>query len=947
MNRALGYRTVFVLSLLVGLVGSGIGPSVASASFGLNNFDFAFTEADGSPAVTAGSHPYAMTTRFDVNTRIDPLFGEVPDGEIKNFSFVGPMGLAGSPMATPRCSEEDFHGHSEGNNETETFSECPDSTAVGTASLVLNNGSSSTNFGVPISNLVPLPGEVARLGFIAIAVPVTIDIHVSEDPPYRLIATTENVSQARQLVSSEITLWGNPSDPAHDPVRGNCVAVGESGTPVPGTNIRSRGSCPFDAPKRAFLTLPTACLGPLSVNYRAESWEGTVDQGGLLTHDNSVPPQALGLEGCDRVPFSPTASIRPTGAAASSPTGLETGLDISDPGLLDPGRNAQSSIRKAEIVLPPGLTTNASIADGLGSCSEAQLAKETASSPPGAGCPNSSKVGTVSVETPLVEEVLTGSLYVAQPYQNPFHSLLAAYMVIKSPTLGIAIKQPVRVETDPDTGRLTAIAEELPQLPFSHFRLHLREGSRSVLASPASCGSYDAFARMTPWSGGALVTSTSTFEIVTGPTGSGCPSGSLPFHPDLVAGTVNNAAASYSPFDLRLSRADGEQALKSFSIEMPPGLLGRLKGVQRCSDAAIQAAGAKTGSEEEEHPSCPADSSLGHTLAGAGVGSSLTYVPGSLYLGGPYRGAPLSIVAITPAKVGPFDLGTVVIREPLRIEPETGRVRVEATDAIPRILQGIPVQARDVRISVDRPRFTLNPTSCAREVVMATVNGYEDGVAAPTVPFQAADCASLAFSPKLRLRLAGGTHRGANPKLRAVVSMPQEGGANIAKAQVTLPHSEFLEQGHIRTICTRVQFNQGAVPGEGCPKGAVYGWAKAITPLLGEPLEGPVFLRSSNHPLPDMVAALHGEGVSITVVGRIDSGKGGRIRSTFESVPDAPVSKFILEMQGGKKGLLVNSRNLCQAKAHATATFTGQNGKLHQEKPFVVAHCPRRSGRLR
>jgi hypothetical protein len=371
---------------------------------------------------------------------------------------------------------------------------------------------------------------------------------------------------------------------------------------------------------------------------------------------------------------------------------------------------------------------------------------------------------------------------------------------------------------------------------------------------------------------------------------------------------------------------------------------GKLAGSPFCSDLSIAAAHSRErqphgGQEELDNPSCPSASQIGRTLVGAGVGPSLTYPHGKVYLAGPYQGAKLSIVAITTAKVGPFDLGNVVIRQALKVDPDTAEVTADGSsaDPIPHILQGIVVHARDIRVYVDRQNFILNPTSCERMSATASVSGLGSPVDVSS-PFQAADCASLGFKPQLALSLSGGTKRGDTPKFKAVLTA-RPGDANIGAAVVTLPHSEFLEQAHIRTVCTRVQFSAGSGNGEQCPKGSIYGRVTAATPLLDEPLTGPVFLRSSSHKLPDLVAALHSGKVDINLAGRIDSVRNGRIRNTFEAVPDAPVTKFTLEMQGGKKGLLVNSQNICRGKHRAIATFIGQSGKRHEFNPLVKAKC--------
>ncbi|HMB53839.1 MAG TPA: hypothetical protein VKU40_11000, partial [Thermoanaerobaculia bacterium] len=404
---------------------------------------------------------------------------------------------------------------------------------------------------------------------------------------------------------------------------------------------------------------------------------------------------------------------------------------------------------------------------------------------------------------------------------------------------------------------------------------------------------------------------------------------------------------------MRLTRGDGMQDLSNFSAVLPPGVVGRIAGVGRCSEAQIAFARARQGSRggrvEQAHPSCPARSVLGHTTAGAGVGSQLTYVPGTLYLAGPYKGAPLSVVSITPAVAGPFDAGVVVVRVGLKLNPTTGVVEVDgaASDPIPHILKGIPLNVRDLRVYTDRPGFTLNATSCEPSATYATLWGagtvldpsFETPVAR-AARYQAAGCAALAFKPKLAIKLKGGPRRGAHPALRAVVT-PRPGDANFARAVVKLPTSAFLDQAHIRTICTRVQFAAGPGGGALCPKGARYGYARAWSPLLDAPAQGPVYLRSSNHKLPDLVVALTGPPSApfqIELSARIDSVRGG-IRSTFPAIPDLPVSRFILDMQGGKKGLIVNSRHLCHkpGRNRARSNIRGQNGRFSKTRPRVVA----------
>ena len=919
---------------LAALAAFAMGTGTAHAGFGLANGDVLFGTADGSVATQAGSHPYAFTTILSANTVAVPG-GFLPDEEVKDLEINLPPGLVGAPHAVPRCSSEDFI-------TLDPAPACPASTMIGKAKIEGGFGpwpvGGAQQPEAMVFNLAPPPGVASKIGFSVLGSPVTIETVVSERPPYNLITHVTNVPDVIQFIGATVTLWGVPGDPRHTDEK-----------------IACHGSCEAGLGEVPFLTLPRACSGPLTSSIVLDSWQHPgvwTAPFTSVTHNQAQPPEPLGMTGCEKLGFSPSITAAPTAKAASSPSGLDFGLGVHDEGITSAAGIAQSDIRKVEVTLPEGFSINPSQAEGLVSCSEADLARESHDSEPGSGCPGASKIGTVEVETPLLDESVDGALYVASPYENPFGSLVALYLVIKNEKLGIKIVQPLKVTPDPVTGRVSTVAEELPQLPFSHFRLHFREGARSPLSTPAACGTYPVNATLYPWSGGPPASSSSVFEIVSGPAAGPCPSGGTPpFRPGLLAGTINNAAGSYSPFDVRLTRTDSEQEITHFSIKLPPGVSGKLAGIPFCPDAAIAAAKAREGQprggqEEIERPSCPGASEVGHLLVGAGVGPALTYVPGKAYLAGPYHGNSLSIVAITAAKAGPFDLGTVVVREGLEVNPETAEVFVDATgsDPIPHIIRGIPVHLRDLRIHVDRRSFVLNPTNCEPTSTASTVLGSgtdfaseaDDHPITVTTRFQAADCARLGYKPRLAVKLKGSPKRAANPALTAILR-PRPGDANSKRISVALPHSEFLDQSHIKTICTRVQFKAGAGNGTECPAGSIYGHAKVWTPLLSEPLQGPVILRSSEHTLPDMVLALHGL-INFDAVGRIDSVKGG-IRNTFETVPDVPIEKVELRLGGGKKSLLENSTNLCKGKHKATAEYTAQSGRRGKYMVPLQAQC--------
>jgi len=915
----------------------GPGPT----PFGVEVFSAQAEEEGGAPAAQAGGHPFQFTTTIGVNSGAvnpDPARGGrfvsfEHRALVRNLRSTLPAGLVGNATVMPTCDmstfltvvDVGFFGNA-----------CPDSAAIGVASVTAIEPGyfGLLRLAVPVFNLPPAPGEPARFGIMAVGIPAVIDTEVDPEDEYRIRATVRNLTQVGMILDSTVSFWGVPGDPRHDNSRGwSCV-----GQMPPCARPSDRG-------EEAFLRNPVSCGTALHFGLQIEPWNTP-----LGTQVASARSEGEPLRGCNQVPFDPSVAAAPTNRSAGASSGLSFELNMPNSGLLNPkALAAEGQAKKVEVTLPEGVTVNPSEANGLGACTPADYAQERFDSAPGEGCPETSKIGSIDITTPLLEEEAHGSVYVAAPSDNPFGSLLALYVVAKIPDRGILVKQAGKVELNPVTGQLVSTFDDLPQIPFSSFKLHFKEGDRAPLVMPSSCGSYDIVTNFTPWSAAdpdnpqpnEIVTRTSSFTVDHGPNGSDCPSGTPPFHPGFTAGTENNAAGSYSPFKARLTRNDGEQEFSRFSLKLPRGVIGNLSGIPFCSEAAIAQARARTGAnggqEELESPSCPAASQIGHTLVGAGVGSALTYVPGNLYLAGPYQGAKLSAVAITPAKIGPFDLGDVVIRQALKVDPVTAEVSTDgsSSDPIPHILQGIVVHARDIRVLVDRKDFVLNPTNCDRMTASASVSG----LAAVDVssPFQAADCASLGFKPKLALSLQGGTRRASHPRLKAVLTA-RKGDANIRKAVVALPHSEFLEQSHIRTICTRVQFNAGGGNGEQCPKGSIYGWVKAVTPLLGEPLSGPVYLRSSNHPLPDLVAALHSGKVDIDLAGRIDSVNGG-IRNSFEAVPDAPVTKFTLEMQGGKKGLLVNSTNICRGKHRASATFTGQNGKRLESHPLLKAKC--------
>jgi len=930
-----------------------IGPE--AVKFGAEAYELASEGEGGVRDSRAGAHPYQLTATFNLNQEAEDASEVQAPRLARNLAFRLPAGQIGNATAVPTCNPLDFAHVVQGGEENL----CSQDTVIGVATVTVfePNVLGLKTYPVPLFNLTPAFGEPARFGFELAQAPVTLDTSVRSGKPgtlggdYGVTVSAHNTTQLVNFISSTVTFWGVPGDPSHDQQRGWSCLIGGHWSKEAGRNLLCE---PENQEKpAAFLTLPTNCAVPFATSAEGESWSSLGHPAQAFAAFDGADP--FSLTACNQLPFDPHIASEPTSNAATSPTGLGFDINFEDEGLTNGTGRAQSQMKKAVVSLPQGFTTNPSVAEGLKACSEAEY--ESATLEPNSGCTAESKVGEVEVTSPLVQpnQIVKGGIYVARQGENPYGNLLTLYLIVREPEIGVLLKQALKVVANPVTGQLTTEVDNVPQLPFSHFHLFFRPGQRAPLVTPPACGPYTVRALMYPYSNpGSPVERTSSFQITSGPEGQGCPSGGVPpFHPTLLAGSENPTAGAYSPFYTDITRKDSEQEITRFSIKLPPGVIGKLAGVSSCSDAAIASAKAREkegGGQEELHsPSCPANSEVGHSNVGSGVGNVLAYAPGKLYLAGPYHGSNISIVSITAAKVGPFDLGTVVVRFALRIDPETAEVFVDSqgSDPIPHIVDGIPVHLRDIQAVVDRPNFTLNPTSCAKKSTASTVLGSglnfaseaDDQPVTITSPFQVASCASLGFAPKLALSLKGATKRGGTPAFKAVLTYPKGSYANVARSVVTLPHSEFLEQSHIGTVCTRVQFKEGKVPGEKCPKASIYGKAKAVTPLLSEPLKGPVYLRSSSHNLPDLVAALHNKQVDFALDGRIDSVQNGRIRNTFETVPDAPVSKFVLEMQGGKKGLLVNSTNLCKGTNRAISEFTGQNGKLHDTNPVVAAKC--------
>lgn len=899
---------------------------VFAASAQGDSSDYGIESVSASLSTTqAGAHPDVTQA---IRLKTDPESGVTFAGT-NDVVVALPPGLIGNATKFPACPVAQFVA-SDGSVSSPY---CPADTQIGVVKVNLNvQPGVNDTLTEPLYNLQASERSPARLGFISVEFPVLIDFSVRSDGDYGFTATTRGVTDLLPVNSIETITWGVPSDPIHDVLRMNPDEASNCGYPCKSDNGFSRPSGLGPIP---FMTNPASC-GPKQVNFALTSYALP----GQVFADTASLPE---ITGCDRLPFEPAVSFAPTTRAADSSSGLDVNVEIPQEGLENANTLAPADLKKVVVALPEGVSLNPSAGNGLGACSEAQVGLISESpvhfnllSP---SCPDSSKIGTARIATPLLPDPIEGSLYLARQGENSFHSLLAGYLVAQGQ--GITIKLAGRFDVDSDTGRITVIFDNSPQQPLSDFNLHFKGGDRGLLVMPQACGKYDVDTSLVPWSvvdpdhpaAGEVVHRTSVFDIATGPNGGACPRGA--FDPKLSARTTNPVAGESSPFVLRLSREDGTGRLGAPSVTLPQGLLGNLKGIPYCSPTALAgiSSAVGTGAAQVTSASCPAASQIGTVSIGAGAGPSPFYVnTGRAYMAGPYKGAPLSLATVIPAIAGPFDLGNVVVRTALYVNPRSARIHA-VSDPLPTILQGIQLGIRSLTLKLDRPDFTLNPTSCNPMSIAAAALGAEPSAppAALADRFQVGDCSRLAFKPEVSVRLAGPTHRGAHPTFRTVLTARQ-GGANIRRVAVTLPGTELFDNRHIGDICTVPQFSA-----ERCPPGAIHGYAKAWTPLLDRPLKGPVYLRASNTKLPDLAVSLGGQ-IHLDLVGRVDSVR-GRLRNTFQAMPDAPLSRVVLTMYGGKKGLFVNSGGLCTRQWRAGASFVAQNAKVHEASPAVKTDC--------
>jgi len=920
----------------------------ADETFGVESFASSIvSDAGGALATQAGSHPYGLTTAIVFNHVVTGEEGGHlrvrTYGDPKDIEVNLPAGMNVDPRAIEtRCTEAELES-------PEGPAGCPDAAAVGVVSIYLDDHEAHDE---PVYNMAPPAGVPAELGFNVAGIGLVMHVggRLRTGSDYGLSADISDIFEEHPIYGLELTLWGDPSDASHDEERGLC-ADEEAKQSFKRTGIRE--SCPVERTAKPFLTLPTSCTNePLTATVNTDSWQepgalnpdGTPDLGDPRWQTATTTSPLL--TGCTSLAFNPKLAVsqaEPETAHAESLSGLS--VDLRLPAEESVNGVAGADLKEAAVALPAGFAISPSAAGGREACSPAEIELANAKAPT---CPEASKLGSAKIETPLLEDPLEGSLYLAQPYANdaafgsvehPGGSLLALYLVAEGD--GMLIKLAGKVEADPNTGQLTVTFANLPQLPIGEIELNLYGGERALLVTPAACGSYEVQSKLTPWSGTPAVTQTSNLEVDSGPAGGACPSGR--FSPAFTAGTLNNQAGASSAFSLVLSRQDGEQRFGDFTMKLPAGLSGLLSGVAPCPEP--------TASQGD----CPPAAEIGTATVGAGPGADPFYLPApgqpanGVYLTGPtppegldQSGAPFGLSIVVPALVGPFDLGTVVVRASITIDPRTAQLTI-SSGPLPQIEQGIPLDLRTLELNIDRPGFIVNPTNCAQQAIADTIAAVGGASAAVPSPFQAANCASLPFKPRLTALTHAKTSKADGAYLHVkIVSGP--GQANIGKVKIDLPKQLPSRLTTLQQACLAKVFEADPAA---CPVASIVGTATVVTPLLAGTLSGPAYLVShGTTAFPALVLVLQGDGVRIELEGQTNI-HDGITSSAFRSLPDVPIDTLDLVFpEGPHSAFAVNlparaKGGLCRQALRMPIAITGQNGaQLKQTTRIGITGCP-------
>ena len=896
--------------------------SSSQPGFGFSNVDAWFSSADGKPDTQAGSHPYDSIFAFTLNQLAsgeNSPTARLAGGEVRTIEVELPPGFFGFPHAVPQCTRAQLDGE-----------ECPGVSQVGNDQVGLEyEGPQGGVFFIrePVFNMVPPPGVAAEFAFSVAGFHALIEAGVRSAHGYKIITRIHNIPTLA-IAQNIITFWGVPAEPVHDPER-------KTQNPL----ICEAEGCPGASIAAPLLTLPTECAGPQSVVTRGVgTWQepNATAEASVLTHAGIATP--TGLTGCEGLSIEPSLSTAPDTAFADTPAGLTAEVKVPQENLVVPETLVASTLKNTSVTLPEGLAINPGQATGLAACGEAEANIENEGPQ---SCPAASKVGTVKIQTPLLEgeleSELEGNVYVLRSEPPELKLLIAASAD------GIYVKLPATVHLNEETGQITATVDETPALPFTNFKLSFSGGAQAALATSTECGVDFTSSDFTPWTSPFApdVLGTNSFTITNGPGGTPCPSSPLPFDPALIAGATTDQAGGFTNFSMLLQRGDGQQRISGLSFRAPEGLTGELSHVPLCTNAQAEA------------NACPEDTKIGHTVVESGPGPYPLVVPepgkapAPIYLTESYGGAPFGLSIVVPLHVGPFILPTQRVRAKIEIDPNTAQIAV-TTDPLPQEVAGVPTDLREVDAVIERPEFMINPTNCDPASFSGTAYGTPPpgaggpGASAPiSSHFQVGACRSLEFKPGFKVSTSGKTSRAQGASLSvklAYPKAPQGSQSNIAKVKVDLPKQLPSRLTTLQKACTEQVF---AANPASCPSASIVGHAKAVTPLLPVPLEGPAyFVSHGGAKFPELIIVLQGYGVTLDLHGETFINKEGITSSTFATVPDAPVGTFELTLPQGKYSALAANGNLCKIKLVMPTAFTAQNGAvIHENTPIGVTGC--------
>jgi hypothetical protein len=947
-SRALAALLSLLALLVAGTMSSAPAALAGPASPYITEFSARTLDEHGNDDMVAGDHPVEAVTSF-----------VLPDGTAEPAKSVFtelPVGFVADVGVVARCTIAQLRPTDDPNNPT-----CPAASQLGT--FTLRGGAT-----LALYNIVPERGYPAVLGVNVAAVPVVLYARLRpRTGGYGVTVASPGIPTQTRLIGATVALYGVPSQ-----------SDGTGGAPMP------------------LMTDPVNCQeAEPSTRLFVDSWEfpgrtlearssdfGIADPTDPNWHTATAP--APPVTGCDSPAlasqFAPTIESHPTAEAGSSqadaPSGYTVDLDfpqVNDPtdssSTVDPSIPGAPPLKNATVTLPAGLAISPSAADGLEGCSD------QASDPSGdqvhydttnpVTCPQASKIGTVIATSPLLaqrdpetDEVIGadpvgGDVYILKPHPGDLtqgqDGTFRVLIQVSSEKYGINVKLPGTVTANKSTGQLTATFLENPQLPVKHLEIKLKPGPRAPLANPSTCGVFTTTTDLVPWSapGTPDAHPSASFDITEGPGGSPCASTpqQRPFAPSMSAGNAQTQAGAVSPFTLDIARSDAEQELHNISVSMPKGFTAKLTGIPYCPEAAIAAAQSKSGAAEQASPSCPAASQVGSVTTAAGPGTNPYFVSGKAYLAGPYKGGSLSLVFITPAVAGPFDLGNVVIRAAAYIDPLTAQVAVKSDD-IPQMLDGVRLQIRHVSVSINREGFVLNPTNCEAKAIAGSIAGSAgETTESVSTHFAVGGCGGLKFAPKFSVSTVGQSSKanGASLTTKIVYPYAASGAVNLTKVKVELPKQLPSRLTTLQKACTAAAFNANPAS---CPAASVIGHATVNTPLLPVPLTGPAyFVSHGGEAFPSLVVVLQGYGITVELVGTTLI-KGGITSTTFKTVPDVPFTTFELTLPKGRYSALGSNLpaktkySFCNQKMVMPTELIAQNGAvIHQSTRIATSGC--------